>query len=119
MIIELLKNNNIKFIEHTRMDKAEITKISSEWNIVTIYSNSNTFTIKRDLFYYIDKLDEKYAFCLINKKEEKIYYMEFKNKNNWLKSSFDSCKKDELYFGKIVLQNKVTTNSLIAKIKKY
>lgn len=119
MINELLKNNNINVIEHRKMGKVEITKVNSEWNIVTIFSKSNIFTIKRDLFEYIDKLNEKYAFCLIDKKEDKVYYMEFKNKNNWLKSSFDSCKKDELFFGKIVLQNRVTVSELITKIKKY
>lgn len=116
MLNELLKKNNISVIKHKKIGNTEITKIKPELNIVTIFGNDNTFTIKRDVFNDIDKLEEKYAFCLINKREEKIYYLEFKDKNNWLKTSFERSNKEELYFGKIVLQHRITVNDLIKKI---
>lgn len=111
-----LLNNYIEIINHFKIGPTEIIETNSGMYLGIILSNNNTFSIKREVFNYIDKTGEEYSFCLINKKEGKIYYLSFKDKNNWLKTSFGRSDKNELYFGKIVLQHKITVNELIQKI---
>ncbi|MDF2892079.1 MAG: hypothetical protein K0R80_2446 [Clostridia bacterium] len=85
-------------------------------NIITMEENSSTFKIDRDLFFYIDNQKEMYAFLLINTAEDKTYYLEFLDKNNWLKTSFDRSDKESIFFGKIVLQHRVNIEEILLKI---
>lgn len=43
--------------------------------------------------------------------------MKVKEPNNLIRSAFDSTTKNEIYFGKEILQNKITEEDLIKKIK--
>lgn len=88
-------------------------------NIVQMVEDTNIFRIDRDLFYYLNNQSIMYCFLLINKLDSSLFYLEFGAKNNWLKSSFERSDKDELYFGKIVLNHKISEAHLIEKIKNY
>ena len=43
--------------------------------------------------------------------------MKVKEPNNFVRKAFDSTKKNEIYFGKEILQNKITEDDLIKKVK--
>ena len=43
--------------------------------------------------------------------------MKVKEPNNFIRKAFDSTIKNEIYFGKEILQNKITEDDLIKKIK--
>ena len=118
---KLLKEYSIPFKKQNYEINIDIYKIETKKNIniVVISNNSNTFKIDRDLFYYLDNQKLLYGFILINKSDNGLFYLEFNNKKNWLNSSFERTDKEELFFGKIVLNNKISENDLVELIKKY
>ena len=67
----------------------------------------------------MDNQPELYAFILVDKVANQYYYLDFKMKNNWIKSSFERSGKDEIYFGKIVLNNRVTQDKITEKLSMY
>ena len=106
MIVQnILNNSNIKYKLQEYDDNINIYKIGTTKviNIVSITENGNVFKLDEDLFYYLDNQPELYAFILVDKVANQYYYLDFKMKNNWIKSSFERSGKDEIYFGKIVL----------------
>lgn len=105
----ILKKNYIKYKKIDYEKNISIYKyIDKERTVVNILQNNGEFIIDRDLFYYLDNNKEQYSFVLENLSNNKIYYLDFKSKINWLKSSFDRTEKGQLYFGKIVLNNEVS-----------
>ena len=58
-----------------------------------------------------------YDFCLIDNSRNQLYYMKVKEPNNFIRKAFDSTTKNEIYFGKEILQNKIVEDDLIKKIK--
>jgi len=55
---------------------------------------------------------------LRNSCDNKVFFIEFKDNNNWLYSSFERSDKEKLFFGKIVLNNESNLDKVIEKIKK-
>lgn len=104
-----------KYIEYN--DDSGVYKLSSSINIVCIENNKNIFSIERDLFYYIDNQKIDYHFVLVNKRDKKYFFLPYNKFSNWLRGSFDSCDKDEIYFGKIILQNEIDYNNLKTKLE--
>ena len=102
MIVQnILNNSNIKYKLQEYDDNINIYKIGTTKviNIVSITENGNVFILDEDLFYYLDNQPELYAFILVDKVANQYYYLDFKMKNNWIKSSFERSGKDEIYFG--------------------
>ena len=68
----------------------------------------------------INELEQEllyYDFCLIDNSKNHLYYMKVKEPNNFIRKAFDSTTKNEIYFGKEILQNKITEDDLIKNIK--
>lgn len=114
-----LNRNKIQYKMQEYNPNIYIYKIPNKANIVTIIAKTNVFLLDRDLFYYLSNQKEMYSFVLKSIDDNQLYYLEFKNKTNWLNSSFETCDKEELYFGKIILNNKSNIKTIIDKIKRY
>lgn len=114
-----LNRNKIQYKMQEYNPNIYIYKILNKVNIVTIIAKTNVFLLDRDLFYYLSNQKEMYSFVLKSIDDNQLYYLEFKNKTNWLNSSFERCDKEELYFGKIILNNKSNIKTIIDKIKRY
>ncbi|WP_373600501.1 hypothetical protein [Paraclostridium bifermentans] len=120
-IDKILKNKNIPYKVQEYDDYINIYKVGNSKliNIVTMIEKGNVFKIDSDLFYYLNNQKEPYSFLLIDRLENKFYYLDFKNKNNWIKSSFERSGKDEIYFGKIVLNNRITKDKVTSILYQY
>lgn len=120
-IEEILNKENIIYKTQEYDDNTKIYKIgdSKKINMVTIKEEGNIFKINIDLFYYLDNQKDLYSFLLTDLDKKQSYYLEFKEKNNWIKLSFERSRKEEIYFGKIVLNNRINTNGLKNKLKYY
>lgn len=116
--IEFLKSLNITYKEIEYSDDITIYKLNNSHNLVVCLSKDSTFKIERDLFFYLDNQSIGYSFLLINISDEKYFFLEYNKISRWIKSSFESCEKDVIYFGKIVLQNRISINELTNKIGK-
>lgn len=105
-IFEIMSKNKIFYIEKEYEPNIKLLKIGikEKVTVAVLFNTTGSFTADRDLFYYLSNQKENYAFLLVNQTEQKMYYIEFKDKINWLKSSFERCDKDKLHFGKIILQ---------------
>lgn len=119
MVLEtLLKELDIEFKEIEYDDNSSIYKLNSKVNLVCMKSKSSAFAIERDLYYYLDNQKIEYHFLLINKNDNKYFLLPFIKFSNWLKGSFDSCDKDEIFFGKVVLQNEINEKHLATSLLK-
>ena len=120
-IDKLLKDIGLNYKKEEYDDYINIYKIRDKknLNIITMVEKGNIFKIDSDLFYYLDNQKELYSFLLIDRVGKSYYYLDFKNKMNWLKSSFERSNKEEIYFGKTVLNNKITENNLKIKLETY
>lgn len=114
-----LEAASIQFKESEYNDNCIIFKLLgvNPINLVYMESRSSIFSIDRDLFYYIDQQKLNYSFLLRNKEKEEFYFLEYKDKKNWLSSSFERTDKDEIFFGKIVLQKKIKLSEISKKLK--
>ncbi len=114
MVLEsVLKKKNIKYKKVDYENNITIYRyIDKQKTLVNIVQGFGDFIIDRDLFFYLDNNKEQYSFVLENRAKNKIYYLEFMSKANWLKSSFERTDKEKLYFGKIVLNNEVSKTEL-------
>ena len=111
-IDEILDNKSIPYKFQEYDDYINIYKVgtSKTINLVTMTEKGNIFKIDNDLFYYLNNQKEL---------ENKYYYLDLKNKNNWIKSSFERSGKEEIYFGKIVLNNRITIDKLTNILEQY
>ena len=118
---KLLEKYLVPYKKQNYETNIEIYKVENKknLNVVVILGSTSTFKIDRDLFYFLDSQSLLYCFVLINRTDSGLFYLEFKNKNNWLKSSFERTDKDELFFGKIVLNHRISERDLIEEVKKY
>ncbi|BES63910.1 hypothetical protein SANA_03490 [Gottschalkiaceae bacterium SANA] len=114
---DCLIRNGIVFKKQEYNDNCILFKIKNAINIVFMNENSSSFKLDRDLFYYLINQNLPYAFVLFNKKENKVFYLEFKDKINWLASSFERCNKNSLYLGKIVLNNQSDEMTILKQIQ--
>lgn len=103
------KEKNLKYLTYLIFE--------NETMLVLIENNKNIFKITREDFNEIEKELLNYDFCLIDNSKKQLYYMKVKEPNNLIRSAFDSTTKNEIYFGKEILQNKIAEEDLIKKIK--
>ena len=112
----IIDKNGIKYKEK-KLNFLSYLIFENETMLVIINNNKNIFKIHRDDFEYIEQELLDYDFCLVDNSKNQVYYMKIKEPNNFIMKSFDSTKKNEVYFGKEILQNKIDENDLIKKIK--
>ena len=111
-------------------DKEKVEEIEKKYQInkllSTILVNRNIIKEEdirlflnptREDFYDLEQELLDYDFCLIDNSRNQLYYMKVKEPNNFIRKAFDSTIKNEIYFGKEILQNKITEDDLIKKIK--
>lgn len=89
----------------------------NETILVLIRNNKNIFKIIREDFDELEQELLDYDFCLIDDVKKQLYYMKIKEPNNFIRKAFEHTTKDEIYFGKEILQNKIAEDDLINKIK--
>ncbi len=104
------KEKKLKFLSYLIFENKTI--------LVIINNNKNIFKIVRSDFDYIEQELLDYDFCLVDNLRNQLYYMKIKEPNNFIRKAFDSTAKDEIYFGKEILENKVTEEDFLEKIKK-
>lgn len=119
--LKILKNNNIDFSSERLSNNKILLKIGEvkKRNVILLTSEDSAFTLKRELFNYLNGSLYLYSFWFINLTSGKMYYLEFKDKKNWLATSFSRTTKNEIYFGKEVLNNKKTVEEIINIFKSY
>ena len=115
-IKEIVKKNHIDF-EERKLKHLTYLIFANETILVLIKNNKNIFKITREDFDEIEQELLDYDFCLIDNVKNQLYYMKIKEPSNFIRDAFDHTTKDEIYFGKEILQNKITEDVLISKIK--
>lgn len=114
-IEQLLKNYKYVFL---KKGNAYIYIINDEKILVVMRNNKNNiFSITRKTFSSIDDELLPYGFILIDEKEQ-LYYYQIKEPNNPIRKAFDSSKKEMIFFGKEVLNNKINFNQIDSIISK-
>ena len=113
---DMIKKSNINFKERNLKFLTYLI-FENETMLVLIKNNKNIFKITREDFNDLEKELLDYDFCLIDNSKNQLYYMKVKEPNNFVRKAFDSTKKNEIYFGKEILQNKITEDDLIKKVK--
>lgn len=99
-------------------DGVKLLFLDNETILAIIINKKNVFKINRKQFYRIDDELLPYGFLLIDSTQKNMYFMKYKEPYNQLRYAFDSTKKDEIYFGKEILQNKIKLNELLSNIEK-
>lgn len=108
-------------IEYKKVDEeksVELFKIKSKYHMLYIKSRGNQFMLNRDYFEYMDSNSIPYVILLHDILKEKYYFLELKKDNNWIKSCFATCDKDNIYLGKQILNNSIDETSLFIKLQK-
>ena len=108
---DMIKKSNINFKER-KLNFLTYLIFENETILVLIKSNKNIFKITRDDFNDLEQELLDYDFCLIDDSKNQLYYMKIKEPNNFIRKAFDSTTKNEIYFGKEILQNKITEDDL-------
>lgn len=115
-IKSIIKKCNIKYKEN-KLKLLSYLVFENETILVIINNNRNIFKIIREDFECIEQELLDYDFCLIDNSKNELYYMKMKEPNNCIRNAFDATEKNEIYFGKEVLQNRIREEDLINKIK--
>lgn len=119
MILQkIFKEENIDYKIIDEDVNVVLYKINSKLHILCIESKNGQFLLHRDFFDYLNNNRLPYAIFLNDFRRKKYYYLELPKENNWIKSSFKTCQKDEIYLGKQVLNAQITLEGLKAKIQK-
>ena len=106
-IEQFLKDNKYNF-SLKKYKNVNIYNINDEKMIIVIINkNDNVFSITRDIFNIIDDELLPYSFFLIDS-YNRLYFYKINEPNNSIRKAFESCNKDRIYFGKEVLNNKIT-----------
>jgi len=114
-IEKILKDNNLTY-ELKKRKNIEIYNICDEKMLIVIQNDNNVFYISRKIFYEIDEELLPYAFCLIDSSKKQLYFVNINEPINFLRESFDNTEKENIYFGKQVLNNKIKEDDLIYKV---
>lgn len=117
-IERLLSSAGVKYRLHRINGNVSYVEFENEFLIIIIKSKDNVFKIKRKDFYVIDDLLLPYVFLLIDERDEKKYLIKVSEPANFVRNAFDNTSKDEIFFGKQVLQKKINDITLIDEIKK-
>lgn len=113
---DTIKKSNINFTER-KLKHLTYLIFENETILVLIKNNKNIFKIIREDFNEVEKELLDYDFCLIDNSKNQLYYMKVKEPNNFIRKAFDVTTKNEIYFGKEILQNKIIEEDLIKKIR--
>ena len=113
-IENLFRKNNLLF---KKINKGKITiyEFENEVLLCIIQSQCNTFKIDFSDFKYLDDKLLPYSFLMINKKTDKMYYLKISEPNNFIRNDFEATKKNELYFGKQILNNEIKNGTDLIK----
>lgn len=114
-IKSIIDKNGIKYKER-KLKFLSYLIFENETMLVIINNNKNIFKIIRSDFEYIEQELLNYDFCLIDSSKKRLYYMKITEPNNFIRKAFDSTEKDEIYFGKEILQNEIAEIQLIEMI---
>lgn len=106
-----------KVIDESRT--MEIINLPKKLHICFISQPSNQFIIDRETFEYLDLNSLPYCFLLHDSTQHKYYLLELKKENNWVKSCFNSCAKEQIYLGKQVLNAQIEYEELKNKLGRY
>lgn len=107
-------------IEYKKIDEEKnlrLFKIKSKIHLLYMENKGNQFLISRDFFEYLDSNSLPYTILLHDISKDKYYYLELRKANNWIKSCFATCDKDEIFLGKQVLNYPIDEISLQMKLK--
>lgn len=114
-IEKILKDNKCNYSLKKRKN-IFIYNLNDTKMLIVIENNGNIFSITKEIFNEIDEELLPYSFCLIDKNNGKMYFMEIKEPNNFLRNSFEYTNKEKIYFGKEVLNNEIKEKDLVQKI---
>lgn len=117
-LIEILDKTNISYNLYKKSKNFEYVEFENESILVIIKNKTNIFKINRKDFFEIDDMLLPYIFLLIDESTKQKYLIKVKEPNNKIRHAFDSSKKDEIYFGKQILQNKKKDEEIIEELKK-
>lgn len=117
MLQKLFHDEKIEYKLLDSDSNIKLYKVSSKCLILYIKNYGNQFTLNRDFFEYLDGNSLPYKLLLHDAKAKKIYFLELKKENNWVKSCFATCDKDEIFLGKQVLNYSISKEMLAKKLK--
>ncbi|KXL53615.1 MULTISPECIES: hypothetical protein [Bacillota] len=118
-IENLLENIGLDFKIVDETKKLKIIKIPSKLHICFMIQKGNQFLIDRETFEYLDANSLPYCLLLQDITKNKYYYISLEKENNWIKSCFAGCDKEEIYLGKQVLNAQIQLEELGKKLSKY
>jgi len=117
-LIEIFNKTNMNYEIHKKDKTFEYIEFENESIAIVIRNKTNVFKINRKDFFEIDNMLLPYIFILIDEKTKQKYIFKIKEPNNEIRNAFDSTQKEEIYFGKQILQNKITDQEIIEELKK-
>lgn len=118
MIENILAQEKIEYKKIDEDKGVKLYKFNSKSHLLYIKSKGNQFLLTRDFFEYLDSNSLPYSILLHDIQKNKLYYLELRKDNNWIKSCFATCDKEEIYLGKQVLNYPIDKKSLCLKLKK-
>lgn len=116
-IINLLKQSKrVAQIRNVGINK--VVFFEDETMLVIIENKENVFKIAKKDFQLIDDFLLPYAFLLVNIRKNEMFFMKVQEPNNFIRKAFESTTKSEIFFGKEILQNKISEDKLMLVINK-
>lgn len=113
----ILEKVGMQYKIHKKNNDNYFVEFENETIAIIIMNNKNVFKIDRKWFYEIDDMLLPYIFVLIDKSQNQKYCMKVKEPNNFMRNNFEHTSKNELFFGKEILQNRITDEKLIEELK--
>ena len=118
-IENLLEDIGLEFKIIDELNGIKIIKVIDKMHICFISRKGNQFIVDRDTFDYLDFNILPYCLLLNDTMQNKFYYIPLNKENNWVKSCFVSCDKEEIYLGKQVLNHQIDLQELRDKLCKF
>ena len=119
MIEKILNNEHIEYKLIDEDTNVKLCKVKSKYHLLYIENKGNHFMINRDFFEYLDGNSIPYLIVLYDSLNKRFYYLKLKKQNNWLKSCFMTCEKDDIFLGKEILNSRISDIELIKLIKAF
>lgn len=116
-IINLLKNKK-KIIRITNIGVNKVVEFENETLLVIIENKKNVFKITKKDFQIIDDYLLPYAFLLVDTRTDEMFFMQVQEPNNFIRNAFDRTSKNEIFFGKEILQNRINKDKIVEKINR-
>ena len=118
-IENLLENIGMNFKTIDEMGNIKIIKVPNKLHICFVSQKGTQFLIDRDTFDYLDTNSLPYCLLLHDLVQNKYFYLPLRKDNNWIKSCFLGCDKEEIYLGKQVLNAQIGLEDLKQKLSNY